>query len=1166
MKKTIVFLATLCLLFAFGHTLAEKQINPYYTDAVVPDDVRNGIMLASDMALTITCTTQPEVGQEGKWSIGVDGGTAPYTYRYYILDSDWNTAGYFDWSASSECGYPFVASGEYMLLVYVRDSAGNIANKILEFEVSGSTTVSAVVKQIVAECMAAGSNDDFEIALWLHDWLTSHACYDETYRFYSADGVLIRGTGVCDSYSKAYSLLLEEAGLSSKRVIGGNHSWNMVQMDGDWYHIDPTWDDPTGLAQAAVSGAENHFYFGLPDDIMLQDHTYTVTEPCISYANNYYIRSGKISLWTDAFVQEINARLKTNDTSFAVQLAERYAIENTSYMLQTAHIVGSLSAYVLDNKVWQIEENSVLLTISYEAPDNALLIQVIPAELTEFEPNDFPREANPWGQKGRWLKGCLTSESDRDYFLLTFPKDQNIRIDIEQISSSKVIAELFDASNRLLFTSVLESEPGTITPITQGSDWLALENYLLRLGGDFYLKISGSQGEYALRCSDDPSIRPNKLTVSDQTAYIGDPIRFCLQSYGSGSYAATEYQIANENGQLAVCGSLVDGQCTFIPESEGVYSCIALLESDTGLSWTIQSDAVDVKRKFALNSSDYRMSLESSETYEYLFELNQPSVLDFSVRMHQGIMQFEIVSGEVCYMKLDGLQNVSGNDFTETNQTISVPPGTYVLRMHALASAHLQTIFDIQLQCRVNASDTLILQALEVNSQSITLGEAITATIKTTGSGQIDAMEYHVYNTSGQHITSQISSAETFSFTPSTADTYILRVYLKPIHGEWSYVDSLPVQALPKQHSPEPIRLNAFYTDIDALNVGEQINFVLNYDGSDATAVTNMLFYTYDGYGNQLGDPWIYPGFIGHYGFISSAPGYYSIRVFMLTDDGGEQVVTSPFFRVTDPDAPACEPLVLSGFSSDRAEAEVGEQINFLLTYSGNDTARVGRMLFYTYDSNGQQLGSPWIYDGFIGHYGFISSIPGSYAIRVFMLTNDGEEQVITSPFFMVHTKTDIEDDSCEPTAESDGSVQAVTPEPMSEQPEQTVTPEPMPEPPEQTVTPEPMSEQPEQTVTPEPAPEQLEQTVTPEPMPEQPEQTVTPEPMPEQPEQTVTPESVPEQPEQAVTPEPVHEPEQPTTPEAEFALEQPAPSEPELELRQDDPAEANTAPATSAT
>lgn len=66
-----------------------------------------------------------------------------------------------------------------------------------------------------------------------------------------AYGALRDGVAVCDGYSCAATLLLREYGVECELIVGtcidgGGHAWNMVCLDGEWYHMDITWNDGCG--------------------------------------------------------------------------------------------------------------------------------------------------------------------------------------------------------------------------------------------------------------------------------------------------------------------------------------------------------------------------------------------------------------------------------------------------------------------------------------------------------------------------------------------------------------------------------------------------------------------------------------------------------------------------------------------------------------------------------------------------------------------------------------------------------------------------------------------------------------------------------------------------------------------------------------------------------
>lgn len=116
------------------------------------------------------------------------------------------------------------------------------------------------------------SMNDLEKALAVHDYLVLNCEYDYERLTstgtvpevsHTAYGALIENIAVCDGYAKAYASILEELGISSKIVASDsmNHAWNLVLVDGNWYHVDATWDDPTWDS----IGRAGHFYFMLSD-------------------------------------------------------------------------------------------------------------------------------------------------------------------------------------------------------------------------------------------------------------------------------------------------------------------------------------------------------------------------------------------------------------------------------------------------------------------------------------------------------------------------------------------------------------------------------------------------------------------------------------------------------------------------------------------------------------------------------------------------------------------------------------------------------------------------------------------------------------------------------------------------------------------------------------
>ncbi len=91
---------------------------------------------------------------------------------------------------------------------------------------------------------------DIEKALALHDYLAMCCAYENdgkgNYKKYNAYDALVTGEAVCQGYTLAYTELLQRAGIGVSYATSDamNHIWNLVELDGVWYHVDVTWDDP----------------------------------------------------------------------------------------------------------------------------------------------------------------------------------------------------------------------------------------------------------------------------------------------------------------------------------------------------------------------------------------------------------------------------------------------------------------------------------------------------------------------------------------------------------------------------------------------------------------------------------------------------------------------------------------------------------------------------------------------------------------------------------------------------------------------------------------------------------------------------------------------------------------------------------------------------------
>ena len=267
------------------------------------------------LSISLYKDVAPDYGTAGQWHVKPSDSSKNWKYEFFF--GEWESQFGNSWvvhhqkasTSTTYAGCTIVAPGSYRLMVNVYDPDTNTRvcqqSYCYTFEEDAAhPSLGTIAADIVSANLGA---TDYETALNLYDWITHHMYYDYSYKYYGADGALIRGYGVCDSYSKGYCLLLNAAGIPVYRISSSNHAWNAIKLDGQWYQTDATWDDP-GSRKVPASGSENHEFFCLTDDLMLcSSHNYTPSADrvCDSLAMNYFVVEGGWDGWNLTFQQEL---------------------------------------------------------------------------------------------------------------------------------------------------------------------------------------------------------------------------------------------------------------------------------------------------------------------------------------------------------------------------------------------------------------------------------------------------------------------------------------------------------------------------------------------------------------------------------------------------------------------------------------------------------------------------------------------------------------------------------------------------------------------------------------------------------------------------------------------------------------------------------------------
>lgn len=158
----------------------------------------------------------------------------------------------------------------------------------------------AAVKEIVDGALAKKTL--FERVLYIHDAIVNATSYTTSGGEYKrdADGPLVNGSALCEGYSKAFVYLCQSIGIEAACIsgdAGGDHMWNIVKLDGDWYQMDVTFDDPVSTVPLC-----QYNYFCITTAQMNKDHTIDniFTVPACNEDDYNYFVAQNITVYSNA--------------------------------------------------------------------------------------------------------------------------------------------------------------------------------------------------------------------------------------------------------------------------------------------------------------------------------------------------------------------------------------------------------------------------------------------------------------------------------------------------------------------------------------------------------------------------------------------------------------------------------------------------------------------------------------------------------------------------------------------------------------------------------------------------------------------------------------------------------------------------------------------------
>lgn len=188
------------------------------------------------------------------------------------------------------------------------------------------------VRYAVSVCFEAGMSD-LDKVIAAHDYLTETASYKEVDEYsYTAYSIFVRKEGVCQGYSFAFQCLMDYCGIECYYVASASidHGWNLVKLDGEYYYVDVTADDPMLTYNGvSITGGEMH------EKLLCSDTDFACKATDIKLFANMPLPKCESTLYDDAYFKSVEGTMEYLDGDWYYVEPDEYINGSRKLMVMT---------------------------------------------------------------------------------------------------------------------------------------------------------------------------------------------------------------------------------------------------------------------------------------------------------------------------------------------------------------------------------------------------------------------------------------------------------------------------------------------------------------------------------------------------------------------------------------------------------------------------------------------------------------------------------------------------------------------------------------------------------------------------------------------------------------------------------------------------------------
>ncbi len=219
-------------------------------------------------------------------------------------------------SGRARITYSFEYNPNYKMIRVLADE--RLYSKLDLEEKQVYSAVKNMTADIIKDC-----STEFDRELAIHNFITDNYKYGPTgtsevpRRAHTITGIVMDKEGICEAYANLFYMMCKMANLDVRFVTGEangiGHMWIMINLDGDYYHVDVTSDDPA----PDVEYRERYDFFNVTDEYISSSHKWNREDypECTAEKYNYHVYNNCIAGSAQELEDIINDSLNKGKTS-----------------------------------------------------------------------------------------------------------------------------------------------------------------------------------------------------------------------------------------------------------------------------------------------------------------------------------------------------------------------------------------------------------------------------------------------------------------------------------------------------------------------------------------------------------------------------------------------------------------------------------------------------------------------------------------------------------------------------------------------------------------------------------------------------------------------------------------------------------------------------------